>query len=329
MMKNVKYKISKQLFSKFILLLFFSVLMAIAGIICINVLKRSSGKIVFEYEELDAIHNFRKSFHDTFIPAYNYFIYHDGKDLKAFEVKLDSARSSLTYCHKLLDKFHNKQLLNNLYDYVNNFEHVITNASKIDLNYFRRKELIDQLEAMLLKADTEIEILLNETKYEIDKYVKTNKAASGHSTLTIIILSTLITISGFFFIHRFIEKITSPLRKLVNVTQQIGQGDLSVKTRIKTNDEFEILGDSFDIMVENLKEITISKNYFNNILRSMFDSLIVTDNKGFITMVNQATVKLLEYEENNMIGRFICDIIFSKENEPVKFNYYHWLCFLP
>ncbi|MEW6557887.1 MAG: ATP-binding protein, partial [Elusimicrobiota bacterium] len=56
----------------------------------------------------------------------------------------------------------------------------------------------------------------------------------------------------------------------------------------------------------------VSKDYVDNIIKSMIDTLIVTDAKGKIKTVNQATLNLLGYEEEEIIGK-PAGILFAEE----------------
>ncbi len=63
--------------------------------------------------------------------------------------------------------------------------------------------------------------------------------------------------------------------------------------------------------IEDLLETTVSKDYVENIIRSMADTLIVidADKESTIRTVNQATVNLLGYDEEELVGVSIGKII--------------------
>lgn len=54
---------------------------------------------------------------------------------------------------------------------------------------------------------------------------------------------------------------------------------------------------------------TISEGYVDNIIQSMNDSLIVTDNERIIRTVHRATTGLLGYSENELVGQPVEKII--------------------
>ncbi len=64
-------------------------------------------------------------------------------------------------------------------------------------------------------------------------------------------LAGILAILVFYFItHRFI---LAPIGHLKQVSQQVGAGDLTIRTSLETGDEFEDLADSFNSMLERLR----------------------------------------------------------------------------
>lgn len=74
-------------------------------------------------------------------------------------------------------------------------------------------------------------------------------------------------------------------------------------------DELGNLAEVFNRMRENLKETTISRDYVDNILGGMNEAIIVTSADGVITRVNHATERMLEYNEDELIGKSVEHII--------------------
>lgn len=72
-------------------------------------------------------------------------------------------------------------------------------------------------------------------------------------TIIVIILVFILSIGlGYLVVNRMIVK---PIKKLQNSMEKAGQGDLTQVIELKTKDEIEILGNSFNLMVENQKNI--------------------------------------------------------------------------
>jgi PAS domain S-box-containing protein len=97
--------------------------------------------------------------------------------------------------------------------------------------------------------------------------------------------------------------ITRPLAPLISGIEKIGKGDLSHRVEVKTHDEIGRLAVSFNQMTGALSRIMVSRDYIDNIIKSMSDVLIVSNPKGKIERVNYATLKLLGYEEKELVGQ--------------------------
>ncbi|MBI5557830.1 MAG: diguanylate cyclase [Deltaproteobacteria bacterium] len=97
--------------------------------------------------------------------------------------------------------------------------------------------------------------------------------------------------------------ITLPLSRLTQAAKGIAQGNLSEIAVIKSQDEIGRLIGSFNVMTRNLKETTISRDYFNTILSSMQESLVVLGHDGAIEMINNSTSAMLGYELHELAGR--------------------------
>lgn len=113
----------------------------------------------------------------------------------------------------------------------------------------------------------------------------------------------LIIILVGFFAYYFSKGITRPLKQLVEGTKAISKGNLDYEIKKESTDEIGELADSFNKMAGDLKRTTISRDYFDNIIRSMIDTLVIFDSQEKIKMVNRATLDLLQYREEELIGK--------------------------
>ena len=61
--------------------------------------------------------------------------------------------------------------------------------------------------------------------------------------------------------------------------------------------------------IPDIKNIISFKEYLESILESCMDAIIVTDEKGLITLVNRGAESLFQIKRNDLVGNFIGDII--------------------
>ena len=89
--------------------------------------------------------------------------------------------------------------------------------------------------------------------------------------------------------------------------QAIGGGDLDKKINLGGGGEIGQLADSFNKMTEDLRksrnELILSKDYTDNIITSMLDTLIAISPDGHIETLNKAACTILGYEEKELIGQ--------------------------
>jgi PAS domain S-box-containing protein len=120
--------------------------------------------------------------------------------------------------------------------------------------------------------------------------------------LTTIIVMLVSILSAFLGIRILI---TRPLMPLVSGMETIGRGKLSHRVEAKTRDEIGELAVLFNRMAEDLSKTLVSKDYVDNIIKTMMDTLVVVDPGGTIEMVNQATLDLLGYREHELTGELL------------------------
>jgi PAS domain S-box-containing protein len=117
--------------------------------------------------------------------------------------------------------------------------------------------------------------------------------------------------SAIFYV--FARSIASTLIQLKNAVLDVGKGRLDTKIGIKSKDEIGILAASFNKMTEDLKKTTVSKDYVDKIIQSMADTLIVMSPEATIKTVNQATLNLLGYQEDDLVGKPV-SVVFEEHS---------------
>jgi PAS domain S-box-containing protein len=107
--------------------------------------------------------------------------------------------------------------------------------------------------------------------------------------------------------------ISFPIKRITDAMGKVANGDLDTALAIKRNDEVGALVHSFNKMTEDLRKTTISKDYVDNIIGSMTETLVVVDPDTEIKSVNRAICELLEYTEDELVGKQIDLIVAGEE----------------
>ena len=125
------------------------------------------------------------------------------------------------------------------------------------------------------------------------------------------VIVALIVIVVAVFISR---KMANPILKISEAASKVANGDFNENVDSNSNDEIGELANIFNKMITDLmvqRAMLVDKDYVDNIFRSMIEALIVVTPEGRIKMVNQATLELLGYREeeliNNNIKMILCD----------------------
>jgi PAS domain S-box-containing protein len=109
------------------------------------------------------------------------------------------------------------------------------------------------------------------------------------------------------------KMILNPVIELSRAADRIAKGDLSTQVSINASGEIRTLVDNFNQMAVNLDKTTVSKNYLDEIIGSMSDTLIVLAPDRTITRVNSAASVLLEYHDSDLVGRPIDLVLLDDE----------------
>lgn len=143
---------------------------------------------------------------------------------------------------------------------------------------------------------------------ELEKKVRAIRYAAHiqRNVLAVLVVSVIMSMLLGFFISR---AIANPVVKLKNAAEELGKGKLDTRVEIKSGDEIGLLADSFNRMTEDLRKTTVSRDYVDNIIKSMIDTLVVVTPEGTIQAVNRATLTLLGYDEKELIDKPIGIIV--------------------
>ncbi|MGB6307817.1 MAG: EAL domain-containing protein [Steroidobacteraceae bacterium] len=116
----------------------------------------------------------------------------------------------------------------------------------------------------------------------------------------------LLGLAGAWFVAKQLE---GPITALVKSADQIGQGDYTRPLAVVRHDELGDLQFALERMRQKLNETTITKNYLNTVLNSLSDAVFVTSPDGIVKSCNEATQRLLGYQEADLLGKPLVSFI--------------------
>jgi len=179
-------------------------------------------------------------------------------------------------------------------------------------------------EEIMIKLDDEVCMPLftptfNKIKehkdYHLEQLYMEEKKISDAYTSSLKFLFLITSLSTFISIAIIVytrKSILKPLSELQEGARKVGSGNFNHKVGSDSRDEIGQLSREFDRMTAALSKTLVSKDYMENIVESMNDSLIVLSKDLIIQKVNPSTEKLLGYEEKELIDKSV-DIIFGRE----------------
>ena len=141
-----------------------------------------------------------------------------------------------------------------------------------------------------------------------------------------LIMVVIVITTGFYFGAILVK----PIIKLRDATQKVAKGSLDYKVEIKTNDEIEDLADSFNSMLDGLKNTFTTIDKLNNeiILRkeisdelqyasaewqrtfdSISDLVFILDKDSAILKANKSCFEALKLKPEEVIGRKCYEVV--------------------
>ncbi|MEM9404103.1 MAG: EAL domain-containing protein [Pseudomonadota bacterium] len=110
------------------------------------------------------------------------------------------------------------------------------------------------------------------------------------------------------------------LQALIEQVRRLSQADFGEPLAVGKNDDVGALVRQFNKLREDLQRTTVSRDYVDRILSGMNEAIIVTDANGQITRVNDASVRMLGYAEDDLIGRDIDTIVDSTRSGKLQLH---------
>ena len=158
---------------------------------------------------------------------------------------------------------------------------------------------------------------INEYIIENTHAIRKKTSVDITSSIRNTIFWSSIIVLVLFIMGVFAVRLVQPIKKLSLGAAKIGSGDLNYKVDIFSKDEIGNLARSFNSMTNNLRETTVSKEYVQNILKSMNETLIVLAPDSNIQTVNPATCDLTGYKAEELVGEPVGKIFGETEGRQI------------
>lgn len=111
-----------------------------------------------------------------------------------------------------------------------------------------------------------------------------------------------------------------PLKDLVRASDNLGNGNFNQRVDIRSGDEFETIGDSFNLMVgkvsqifqklENEKYVAVAeRSKLNEVLSSIMDGIIALDFNKNVVLINKSGEEITGFRQEEIIGHPIDRLI--------------------
>jgi diguanylate cyclase (GGDEF)-like protein/PAS domain S-box-containing protein len=99
------------------------------------------------------------------------------------------------------------------------------------------------------------------------------------------------------------------IRSLVAGAERLARGDFGAQLPTDRGDELGQLARAFHEMRDRLRDTTVSRDYLDRMIGNMSDAIILASADERIVRVNTATTALLEYREDELIGRPVKELL--------------------
>ncbi len=158
---------------------------------------------------------------------------------------------------------------------------------------------------MAERIQAAIHLSMLDAKKEITNSYRAIQRKTLGASAEIIVFIIIIVASLSIIILSFILGFTKSLSGLTKATEEIGRGNLDHRLADTSKDELGELARFVDMMAEDLKNVTVSRDYSMRVLDMLPEVLIEAREDGSVKAVNSALCELLGYKKDDIIDKDI------------------------
>ncbi|SHN67912.1 sensor histidine kinase [Desulfovibrio litoralis] len=147
--------------------------------------------------------------------------------------------------------------------------------------------------------------------------------------LSLGIVSMLIILGAMWIAFKIAQSLTSPVQLLVDATERISKGDLSVRITETYHDElgslihsFNKMGGDLELNQTKLKEQALAleqhSQYITTVLDNIASGVISLNHEGKVTTANKVALDLFKLSEKEFIGHYIHEFLSEEEIKTIK-----------
>ena len=151
---------------------------------------------------------------------------------------------------------------------------------------------------------------LREESSEFEQRLLAEERAQRHDSFLWIGGATLVALALCLVVIWTVSRTQARrIRELRVQAEKLSDADFGEPLQVMKGDELGDLAEVFNNMREKLQRTTLSRDYVDRVLSSMNEAVIVTNADGVITRVNDATLRMLAYSEDELVGQPIDFIV--------------------
>jgi|GEM_PF-4220225 len=166
---------------------------------------------------------------------------------------------------------------------------------------------LDKAERTLHKI---IEVALRHEEQELNEQIDGLRDNIWEAKLTFLVATILSFLISIILSLFFAKTLSVPIVNLTIGAEEIAKTKFDTRVEVpNTQDEIRVLAESFNEMAESLGRTTVSRDYFQAVVNSMNNCMIVLFPDGRIREVNQTTCYTLLYRDTELVGEHISKIL--------------------